>query len=110
MSSPVNIPFHSFVKIDRRKKDAVYMQIVYQFINAVQSNLLEDNDQLPGSRRIAEELQLHRKTIVAALTELQEQGWVKTIPNIGVFVINPESSPPKDKKTKAFQHPPEIAQ
>ena len=110
MSSPVNIPFHSFVKIDRRKKDAVYMQIVYQFINAVQSNLLEDDDQLPGSRRIAEELQVHRKRIVAALTELQEQGWVKTIPNIGVFVINPESSPPKDKKTKAFQHPPEIAQ
>ncbi len=109
MSSPVTIPFHSFVKIDRRKKDAVYMQIVYQFINAVKSNLLEDDDQLPGSRKIAEELQVHRKTIVAALNELQEQGWVKTLPNVGVFVINPENSPSIINKPKAFQHPPENA-
>ena len=57
------------------------MQIVYQFINAVKSKLLENDDRLPGSRKIAEELQVHRKTI-AALEELQEQGWVKT-PNIG---------------------------
>ncbi|MGC1632924.1 MAG: PLP-dependent aminotransferase family protein [Gelidibacter sp.] len=110
MSSPVIIPFPSFVKIDRRKKDAVYMQIVYQFINAVKSNLLEDDDQLPGSRKIAEDLQVHRKTVVAALTELQEQGWVKTVPNVGVFVINPEMSSEKAKKTKVFQHPPETAQ
>ena len=109
MSSPVVIPFHSFVKIDRRKKDAVYMQIVYQFINAVKSNLLEDDDQLPGSRKIAEELQVHRKTIVAALTELQEQGWVKILPNVGVFVINPEIYPAKAQKSKVFKHPPEKA-
>ena len=109
MSSPVIIPFHSFVKIDRRKKEAVYMQIVYQFINAVKNNLLEDNDQLPGSRKIAEELQVHRKTIVAALEELKEQGWVKTIPNIGTFVRNPELSSSQVKKNYVFQHPPEIA-
>lgn len=110
MSSPVNIPFYSFVKIDRRKKDAVYMQIVYQFINAVKSKLLEDDDQLPGSRIIAEELQVHRKTIVAALSELQEQGWIKIIPNIGTFVRNPEFSSSKTKKNKVFQQPPEKAE
>lgn len=65
------------------------MQIVYQFINAVKSKLLENDDRLPGSRKIAEELQVHRKTIIAALEELQEQGWVKTRPNIGTFVKNP---------------------
>lgn len=109
MSSPVNIPFHSFVKIDRRKKDAVYLQIVYQFTNAVKNNLLEDNDQLPGSRIIAENLQVHRKTVVAALAELQDQGWVETLPNIGTFVRNPELSSTQVKNTKAFQHPPEKA-
>lgn len=109
MSSPVTVSFHSFIKIDRRKKDAVYMQIVYQFINAVKSKLLEDDDQLPGSRKIAEDLQVHRKTIVAALTELQEQGWINILPNIGSFVRNPELSPGEAKKSKAFQHPPETA-
>lgn len=109
MSSPVNISFQSFIKIDRRKKEAVYMQIVYQFINAVKSKLLEEDDQLPGSRKIAEELQVHRKTIIAALEELQEQGWVKTLPNVGTFMKNPELSPGEAKKTKAFQQPPEKA-
>ncbi|MDN6310073.1 MAG: PLP-dependent aminotransferase family protein [Flavobacteriaceae bacterium] len=109
MNSPVQIPFQSFVKIDRRKNEAVYMQIVYQFINAVKSNLLEEDDQLPGSRKIAEELNVHRKTIVAALDELQAQGWVKTRPSIGVFVQNPEHSSAQAKKNKAFQHPPEMA-
>ncbi|WP_310992193.1 PLP-dependent aminotransferase family protein [Aequorivita marina] len=109
MSSPVKISFESFVKIDRRKKEAIYMQIVYQFINAVKSKLLEDDDQLPGSRKIAEELQVHRKTIIAALEELQEQGWVKTLPNVGTFVKNPEISPDQASKMKVFQHPPEEA-
>lgn len=109
MSSPVLIPFNSFVKIDRRKKDAIYMQIVYQFINAVKSNLLEDNNKLPGSRIIAKELQVHRKTVVAAIEELQEQGWIKTLPSIGSFVRNPEISETRIKKMHAFQHPPEKA-
>lgn len=109
MSSPVNIPFQSFVKIDRRKKDAVYLQIVYQFINAVKSNLLENNDQLPGSRIIAANLQVHRKTVIAALAELQDQGWVETVRNVGTFVKNPESTALTTLQTKTFQHPPEKA-
>lgn len=109
MSSPVKVSFESFIKIDRRKKEAVYMQIVYQFINAVKSKLLENDDRLPGSRKIAEELQVHRKTIIAALEELQEQGWVKTRPNIGTFVKNPEISSVESKKVNAFQQPPTIA-
>ena len=109
MNSPVNFPFRSFVKIDRRKIEAIYLQIVYQFINAVKNNILEENDQLPGSRIIAENLQLHRKTIVAALTELQDQGWVEIIPNIGTFVRNPELYSTPTKSGKAFQHPPEKA-
>lgn len=37
MNSPVDINFQSFLKIDRKKNETVYMQIVYQFINAVNS-------------------------------------------------------------------------
>src|SRR5690606_24931539 len=92
MSSPVDISFSSFIKIDRRKDDAVYMQIVYQFINAVKRSILEVGDQIPGSRKIAEELGVHRKTAIAALEELQEQGWVNILPNIGTFVSNPDRS------------------
>src|SRR5690554_2082215 len=109
MSSPVHINFQSFIKIDRRKQDAVFMQIVYQFINAVKTNLLEDGDRIPGSRKIAEELQVHRKTILAALDELQDQGWIETVPNVGTFVKNPETSSTLNLNCKAFQQPPEKA-
>ncbi len=109
MSSPVKVRFQSLIKIDRRKKESIYMQFVYQFINAVKSNYLENDDRLPGSRKIAEELQVHRKTIIAALSELQDQGWLKTLPSIGTFVNNPElwSTTPKAKATK---QPPAKAQ
>lgn len=106
MNSPVSTPFQSFIKIDRRSKDSLYMQMVYQFINAVKSRLIEDGDQIPGSRVLSQELQIHRKTVVAALTELQEQGWVITRPNIGTFARNPELSPLQIKKNKVFQQPP----
>ncbi|GHA48537.1 GntR family transcriptional regulator [Salinimicrobium marinum] len=109
MGSPVSISFRTFVRIDRRKEDPVYIQIVYQFINAVKTKLLEDGDRLPGSRKIAEELQVHRKTVVAALAELQEQGWVRSLPNTGTFVKNPELSSAKSPHTGVFQNPPERA-
>ncbi|KKO92547.1 hypothetical protein AAW12_04475 [Sphingobacterium sp. Ag1] len=109
MSSPVSIGFHSIIKIDRRKEDAIYLQIVYQFINAVKRNLLEDGDLLPGSRKIADELNVHRKTIVAALAELQEQGWVKILPNRGTFVKNPERIGTSRSAVKAFRQPPDFA-
>lgn len=51
MNSPVDINFQSFIKIDRKKNETVYMQIVYQFINAVNSKILEEGDLLPGSRK-----------------------------------------------------------
>jgi len=92
MNSPVDINFQSFIKIDRKKNETVYMQIVYQFINAVNSKILEEGDLLPGSRKISEALNVHRKTVIAAMTELQEQGWIDIVPNIGTFVQNPKLS------------------
>lgn len=109
MSSPVNINFQSFIKIDRNGDEAIYMQIVYQFINAIKKSLLEDGDLLPGSRKIAADLKVHRKTVVATFMELQEQGWVHIFPNIGTIVKNPELSPATATGIKTFQQPPEKA-
>lgn len=89
MSSPAEITFSQIIKIDRRKSDAVYLQIVYQFIQAVQRCILEAGQQIPGSRGLSQELGVHRKTVVAALEELQAQGWVVTKANVGTFVCNP---------------------
>src|SRR5699024_1783816 len=103
------IPFSAFIQIDRAQTEPIYLQIVYQFINAVKTNLLEADDQLPGSRIIAKELNIHRKTVVAALSELQEQGWLNIIPNVGAFVTNPEQATPA-QQSDAFQQPLKKAQ
>lgn len=90
MSSPENIPFSKFIKIDRRKSEPIYLQIVYQFIQAVQRHFLEEGEKIPGSRQLSQDLKVHRKTIVAALEELRQQGWISTKPAIGTFVQHPE--------------------
>ena len=80
------------IHIDRQQKDAVYKQIVYQFINAVKQGQLYIGSQLPGSRIMAQELGIHRRTMVAALEELRAQDWIEVVPNVGTFIKNPEES------------------
>lgn len=90
MSSPVNYSFVKHIVIDRKKAEPIYLQIVYRFIQAVQLQLLNDGDRIPGSRVLSEKLKVHRKTIVMALEELKTQGWIYTRPSVGTFVKNPE--------------------
>src|SRR5699024_8045078 len=70
--------------------ESIYLQIVYRFIQAVQLQLLNDGDRIPGSRVLSEKLKVHRKTMVMALEELKTQGWIYTRPSVGTFVKNPE--------------------
>jgi GntR family transcriptional regulator / MocR family aminotransferase len=86
MSSPVKIPFKSVILIDKSLATAVYLQIARQLINAIQRGILMPGIQLPGSRALAEEIGVHRKTIIAAYDELDAQGWTETTPNKGTFI------------------------
>ena len=86
MSSPVKIPFKSFIQIDKLADKAIYLQIAYQLINAIQRGVLIPGIQLPGSRQLSEILGLHRKTIIAAYDELDAQGWIEIRPNKGSFI------------------------
>lgn len=88
MSSPVGFSFKSFINIDKSLKVPVYRQVAEQIITAVQKELLPVGMQLPGSRILAEMLQLHRKTVIAAYNELEAQGWIEILPDRGTFVAN----------------------
>ncbi|WP_138480347.1 MocR-like pyridoxine biosynthesis transcription factor PdxR [Dyadobacter bucti] len=88
MSSPVEIPFKSVVLIDRFSGTPVYLQIARQMINAIQRGVLVTGAKLPGTRAMAETLEVHRKTVVAAYNELDAQGWIELLPNKGTFVTH----------------------
>jgi len=86
MSSPVQIPFKSVIHIDRLLDRPVYLQIAHQMINAIQRGVLVAGVQLPGTRALSLDLEVHRKTVIGAYDELDAQGWTEIRPNRGTFV------------------------
>lgn len=109
MSSPVKIPYNSFIKIDRQSSTPVYLQITNQFSNAIQRNFLPKGTKLPGTRMMAVLLSVNRNTIVSAFEELAEQGWIEVKPNKGTFVIEKTLQKPQkiqtDPQKYQYQYP-----
>jgi len=79
-------PYKTSFKIDRKSKQALYLQLANQFIQLIKERKLVPETKLPGSRVLSELLNVHRKTVVACYEELLLQGWVESIPKKGTFV------------------------
>lgn len=80
-------PFKTSIQLDRKSNQALYLQLSNQIIQLIKHQKLAPNSKLPGSRTLAEQLKVHRKTIVACYEELLLQGWVESIPKKGTFVL-----------------------
>jgi GntR family transcriptional regulator/MocR family aminotransferase len=70
---------------------ALYARIAQAIANDVARGRLAPGDKLPGTRRLAQALDVHRNTLNAAIAELVAQGWVEAQPARGVFVRALES-------------------
>jgi len=79
-------PYKTSIQFDRKCSQALYLQLSNQIIQLIKNQTLTPNTKLPGSRTLAEQLDVHRKTIVACYDELLLQGWVESIPKKGTFV------------------------
>ncbi|MBQ4801958.1 PLP-dependent aminotransferase family protein [Aquimarina sp. MMG015] len=96
MSSPVIFPFKSNIDLDKNSNRHLYLQLCDQLIGFIKSGKLAPSTKLPGSRKLSEDLKIHRKTVIAAYDELISQGWIESIPAKGTFVnhnlpiINPK--------------------
>lgn len=86
MSSPVEMRFFEQLVLDRESSKSLYIQLSDQIVLGIRSGVLGEGLKLPGSRAFAEILKLHRKTILAAFEELEQQGWIEFRPNVGTFV------------------------
>ncbi|WP_298475100.1 PLP-dependent aminotransferase family protein [uncultured Maribacter sp.] len=80
------IPYKSIVRLYKDKKKPLYLQLANQLMQLIKEGTLISDAPLPSSRKLAELLNLHRKTVIAAYEELQLQGWITTIPKKGTFV------------------------
>ena len=71
----------------------VYLQIVHGLIAEIRRGRLSPGEVLPGSREMAEELGVNRKTVIVAYDELIAQAWLTSRGTKGTFVSEklPES-------------------
>ena len=91
------LPFQTLSTPDKQASTPIYQQVANRLVSLIREGIIKPGAALPGSREMAELLQLHRKTIVAAYEELNAQDWIETIPRKGVFVAQnlPEVKPRK---------------
>lgn len=88
MDSPVRIPFKSFIVLKPKEPTALYLQIVFEFIKAIQMGLLPEGTKLPGTRVLCKVLSVNRNTLIKAFQDLEMQGWIEILPNKGAFVLS----------------------
>ncbi len=74
------------IEVDRDAGLPPFLQIARSLIADIQRGRLRPGDRLPGSRRLAASVRVHRNTVLAALAELIAEGWIETTPGRGTFV------------------------
>lgn len=123
MDSPVQIPFKSFIQLNPQDDTAIYLQLIFGFIKAIQTGLLPEGTKLPGSRVLCRLLGINRNTLIKSFADLEAQGFIKTLPNKGTFILSDhkrksspvipdktnEGSPFKFKRSAILDNPVEIS-
>ncbi len=112
MDSPVQIPFKSFINLRSDKATPVYLQIVFEFIKAIQLGLLPEGTKLPGTRILCKLLEINRNTLIKAFADLEAQGFIEILPNKGTFILSDHkkssrlvvSEKTETKKSFYFKH------
>lgn len=74
------------LELDTTSTQALFLQIARGIADAIKAGRLKAGDQIPGSRRLAEKLGVHRNTVLAAYNDLIAQGWIITKSARGSFV------------------------
>ncbi len=72
--------------LDFRDSRPLYEQIIAQIRQEIASDILQEGDQLPSVREMASTLSINPNTIQRAYRELENAGWIISIPGKGSFV------------------------
>jgi GntR family transcriptional regulator len=65
----------------------LYLQLMQQIRHGVESGGLQDGDQLPGIRTLAEELVVSPNTVAKAYSELEHEGVLELRQGSGAFIL-----------------------
>lgn len=82
------LPYKNLLLIDKSSHVAVFRQIANQFIRLIQEGKLSPGTEIPSTRTLAFDLDLHRKTAIAAYELLASEDWIISIPRKG-YIVSP---------------------
>ena len=98
--------------LDPSVREAMYLRVARAIRDDIRRGRLPAGTSLPGTRRLAAILGIHRNTTVAAYRELASEGWVDTVRGSGTFVaagIHPaaadRAAPARDRNVTAYPLP-----
>ncbi len=100
-------PWKTILSIRLNSEKAVYQQIADGIIREIRKGRLSPGMPLPGSRILAGDIGVNRKTVVTAYTELIDEGWLSTAYKKGTFVAAtlPEVTATKQKDPVTGENP-----
>lgn len=75
--------------LDPARTGPVYVRVADAILEAVRAGQIRPGTALPGVRELAERIGVHRNTALAALRDLEAQGWVEARPRSGFYVVDP---------------------
>jgi GntR family transcriptional regulator/MocR family aminotransferase len=78
--------FSGLIPLSRESRQPVYQQIANGFVRLIRSGVVKPGSRLPSVRRLAEDLGVHPRTVVAAYQELMAQDWIDSKPRSGMTV------------------------
>src|SRR5688572_13214420 len=74
------------IEIDPAADKPVFLQISHAVVDGIKSGRLPPGSPIPGTRKLAATLSVHRKTVIRAYDELVAEGWITSSPRWGMFV------------------------
>lgn len=66
----------------------IYIDIYNQYKKYIELGIYKPNDKLPSVRMLANDLGINPNTVQRAYTMLEENGFIKTLPKKGVYVLD----------------------
>jgi GntR family transcriptional regulator len=94
----------AFLKVNPASGVPIYLQLMDRVRHAVESCLLAPGDQLPGIRRLAQQLIISPNTVVKAYTELDREGVIELRHGVGAFVVDRERHRDRIKEVRAAKN------
>jgi GntR family transcriptional regulator len=78
----------------------VYLQLMQQIRHAVETGVLQQGDQLPGIRTLAEQLVVSHNTVAKAYSELEHEGLLELRHGSGAYVTAKRRTKSRSEKVR----------